>query len=443
MPCYQHLLGDVCDINFLWGGRYSGKSHFVAQRLIMDCLTKDYFRCILIKKTYESIKDAQWQMIKDIVNDWGLQDLFHFTESPLVITCANGNKFIARGCDKPEKMKSITNPSDAWYEEGNQLSEKDYITASTTLRNKEGKVREWFTFNPECNGDYENFWLWKNYFNGIPYNTNCTREKIIDVDGEQIPLTYSSTHTTFKDNPYVSQEQKARLYELNVTNIYYYQVYALGRWGKTEVQRPFAVNFNTEKHVSNEIKYNPHLPIYFSWDFNVEPFVVELAHIWTDGKGEHCHIFDEIVIEKNGSVPDMCDLIENKYGRNAMAMALFTGDAMQRKREITQKNNIDAWRIIDTRFQLGRRLGLPKANPRVAETRHLVNILLAFHPDLKVHPQCKKLIYDLQFCEVDENGEPLKKNRSDEKQRYDALDCFRYLCNSYLRGYLVKYNIRK
>lgn len=91
--------------------------------LLRKCLFESYFRCVLIKKTFESIKDSQWQMLKDIADKWGVLDDFEFKVAPLEIVCKNKqhNSFIARGCDKPEKLKSIANPSHAWYEEGLRL----------------------------------------------------------------------------------------------------------------------------------------------------------------------------------------------------------------------------------------------------------------------------------------------------------------------------------
>ena len=103
LPAYRHLLESDCDINFLWGGRDSGKSYFIASKLLMDCLKSSYFRCILIKKTHESIKDSQWQMIKDIAEMWGVSQLLDFTSSPLETRCVNGNKCISRGCDNHSK----------------------------------------------------------------------------------------------------------------------------------------------------------------------------------------------------------------------------------------------------------------------------------------------------------------------------------------------------
>jgi len=157
----------------------------------------------------------------------------------------------------------------------------------------------------------------------------------------------------------------------------------------------------------------------------------------------HFHTFDEIVIEKNGDVPEMCDMIENTYGIRVVSNAIFTGDAMQRKREITQRNNIDAWRMIDARFNLGRRLQVPRANPSVKENRHLVNAILAFHPDVKMNPKCKKLIYDMQFVEADAEGNMVKASRNKEAQRADALDAWRYKCNTFLYDFFERYRVKK
>jgi len=73
IPCYRHLNQAKADIHFLWGGRDSGKSHYIAQRLIRKCMKARYFRCIMVKKTGNSIEASQWQTIKEIVEDWGCQ----------------------------------------------------------------------------------------------------------------------------------------------------------------------------------------------------------------------------------------------------------------------------------------------------------------------------------------------------------------------------------
>lgn len=69
------------------GGRGSSKSDAIAKKLIYRCLNENYFRCILIRNTYGSIKDSSYQTLKDIIIDLGLQDLFEFKIQPLEIHC--------------------------------------------------------------------------------------------------------------------------------------------------------------------------------------------------------------------------------------------------------------------------------------------------------------------------------------------------------------------
>lgn len=287
---YRPLLDSKADIKFLWGGRDSGKSVFIAQKLLLECLKPKYFRCILVRKVFEDIKDSQWQLLKDWAEKWGIDKYFKFNKSPLEISCLlNGNKFIARGCDKPSKLKSISNPSHVWYEEGNQLTETDYITISTTLRSDENKVEEWFSFNPECEIDYEEFWLYKQFFKinfekGVySFDANITTQ--VDVlnnitltyEKKEIHLNYKSIHVTYKDNPYCSPERIARHEALKETNPYFYQVFTLGLWGNRQSGWQFYKCYVATKHLG-KVTYTHLLPLHLTFDFNVNPHMT--ASIW-------------------------------------------------------------------------------------------------------------------------------------------------------------------
>src|SRR5947209_5341485 len=142
LPKYRHLLESekLFDIDFMYGGRDSGKSRHVAQQLLMSCLSLDYFRCVLIRIVKYTIIGSQWQLLKDVAEQWGISHLFNSTVSPLEIRCLNGNSFISRGCDEPGKIKSIANPSHCWIEEGNQLEHEDFIVVMSSLRSDYGKA---------------------------------------------------------------------------------------------------------------------------------------------------------------------------------------------------------------------------------------------------------------------------------------------------------------
>lgn len=312
LPRFRPLLDDKTAIKFFWGGRDSGKSMHIAMKKVMDCLNMPYFREILIKKTFNSIKDSQWQNIKDVVEDWGLSHLFTFKTSPLEIDCVNGNKFIARGCDETKKIKSIQNPSGVWIEEGNQLSETDWITIITTLRSNKGDVTVDVSFNPEPDDeetDYEDFWLYKNFFKenyekGIYSFDGVYVLKVNEND--EIRLNYKATHSVYKDNPYVTPQRRVIHEMLKETNPYYYKVFTLGLWGRKMSGGEFYKCYNTSKHVKKireqrtgfdqpnfRFPYNPRIALHMAWDFNVNPYLT--CNIW-QGEGKWIGKIHEILL---------------------------------------------------------------------------------------------------------------------------------------------------
>lgn len=336
LPCYHHLLepNDI-DIEFIWGGRDSGKSHFCAQKLILDCLQLPFFRCILIKKTHESIKDSQWQTIKDIVEEWGLESYFHFKTSPLEIECINGNKFIARGCDNPTKLKSIRNPSHAWYEEGDQITLEDFTTISTTLRSNYGKVRQYFLFNPELPKgitDKKDFWLYKNYFSHTN-EKNFIREIVVNVSGKDRTIKYRSTHTTYKDNlENVTDDRIVTHEDLKTKNPNKYLPYTLGEWGTYSNDNPFFYSYNHDKHfVFESYNLNTDLGIDIGFDFNANPTSAVIGQ--RDLKNLTWNIIDVIIADEANSLnvsplAAVCIKIREKYGKIIPSYKItVTGDA--------------------------------------------------------------------------------------------------------------------
>ena len=404
----------------LWGGSGSGKSVFASQKILLRCIGEEKHRFLCIRKVANTIRSSIYQRFYDLICSLGLMGEFDINKSEMRFTHRpTGNEILMLGLDDVEKLKSIEGITGLWVEEATELLESDFDQLDLRLRGETINYKQIIlSFNPID----ESHWLKKRFFDS--QLDNCT-----------------TIRTTFKDNLFIDDEYRRVLEQKASVSPNLYRIYYLGEWGKEDVQRPYCLNFKTDKHVK-PCAFNPSLQVIFSLDFNVEPFVCEAAHIWTDNTGMHFHNFKELVIEKNGDVESMCDLIESTFGISVMTNALFTGDAMQRKREITQRNNIDAWRIIDNRFRLGRRLMVPRGNPSVKENRHLLNSIHAFHTDFRIDPSCKKLVYDCQFAEANEDGDLVKKDRNKESQRLDALDCHRYMCNTFLHDFLERYRIK-
>ena len=320
LPIYRPLHETKSDIIFLYGGRDSGKTHFIAQELILKCLQADNFRCVLVKKTKDSIKDSQWQTIKDQVEDWGLSEYFRFTVSPLQILCVNGNKFIARGCDDPGNLKSIKDPTDVWYEEGNQLTQEEHTVISTTLRGGDGvRVQEWFSFNPECEGEFTDFWLYKNYFSHtLDYSFKA--EKVMDVDNVKIRIKYEAVHSTYKNNPYCTPDRKARHEMLKQISPYYYDVYCLGLWGRRQSGGEFYRCFDKTKHTGKAL-YNPSEALHFAIDFNVNPYMT--GCVW-QVTGKEARKIDEILLpHPRNTTLALCSEFAKRYTGHKAGLFLY------------------------------------------------------------------------------------------------------------------------
>lgn len=436
LPVYRHLHNDSdIDIDFIYGSRDSGKSRDTAQRLVIKCLASSYFRHILARKTFNTIKDSQWQLIKDVVDEWKISHLFTFTSNPLAITCINGNKFLARGFDDPHKIKSIQNPSGAWVEEGNELSHDDWIILITSLRSNKGRTKIDFTFNPECEGDYEQFWLYKDYFSQST-DLSFTATQEITLSGTVHTVTYRATHTTYLQNPYCTPQRAATYEGLRKTNPYFYRVYAQGLWGKPAPgNNPFAIHYDPKVHESTEAVLSKDKPLTISVDFNLIPFAVTLHHIWRDIKGEHHHVVKELDVP-GGTIPSLCQLLKDGYSYWLPACQV-TGDSSGNNGQI----NMEEQRSNFESLRLG--LGLQKSqivvptNPRHVTSRNDVNHFLQFFPDFKINPKlCPESCWDMRAVQCDNRGSIIKANRNDKSQRADYMDTVRYSINTFQKVWI-------
>ena len=426
LPLYAPLIHHPVDVEILWGGRDSGKSHFIAQHLIAMCMGEQYFRCVLIKKTYESIRDSQYQTLKEIIDQWGLSNLFTTTVAPLGVTCVNGNSFLARGCDNPQKIKSIRNPSHAWYEEADQLDHEDYVVASSSLRSNESRVREYLSFNPESGGDYRHHWIFKTFFKDHEANMyDGTFASHIDVElpgsRKKARITYRSTHSTYHHNPYCTPERAAKLESYRESYPYYYDVFCLGRWGQRHNESPFLFNFDRAKH-TGKTEWDSNHPLHVSFDFNKNPICCNVFQ-FIDG---HLYGLESIVLP-NSDIESLCDVIMSRYGDT---LYIVTGDSSGWSRSALVKDDHNYYTAIKERMRLtDTQLWIYK-NPRIEENQVDCNRFFATIPITLDQDKQQPLIFDCLMAEMTRQGTLRKDNRDDQAQQLDNLDTLRYLINA-------------
>jgi len=436
LPVYHHLvplIPDVpvpdIDIDLLFGGRDSGKSRFVASVLVMYCLHAKYFRGVLVRKVFNTIKDSQWQTIKDVIEEWGMSELFTFITSPLEIRCINGNRFIARGFDVPEKIKSTFNISHAWVEEGNELSQNDFIVLMSTLRSNKGKTKVWVTFNPEADGHYEDFWLYKMFY--APYKGNIyktfrhTWEIEIQKD-EIVQLHYQSTHSTYLDNRYVSGVRKAFLLLLEGIDPYYYVAYTLGKWGNRKVGDAFCFAFDRKKH-GKPCTAIYTLPLYLSFDFNVNPITCGVYQSFIQDNGRRMIRCPKTFKLENSDIYALCNEVLTYFPNY---LYVITGDATGRNSSALVQDDLNYYTVIQQKLNLSDgQIKVPSVNPKVKENRVLINAAFKL-ADVEIDPvNAKDLIFDCENVAVNDMGEIDKGDRTNPRKRADHLDHWRYYVN--------------
>lgn len=193
-----------------YGGASSGKSFFLAQRYIYRLLSA---RCNLlcVRQTGDTNRRSTFPLLKQVMALWGVGHLFRVNESDMRIRClANGNEVAFLGLDDVEKLKSITFPSgeltDIWVEEATECREADINQLKVRLRGGRSSKQMVLSFNPV------NIRHWiKGHFLDSGLATAC--------------------FSTYRDNRFLSQEDRQALEDLRFQDRYTYEVYCLGHWG--------------------------------------------------------------------------------------------------------------------------------------------------------------------------------------------------------------------
>lgn len=413
----------------LYGGRGSSKSNAMAKKLIYRCLTEDYFRYILVRNQYNTIKDSSYQTIKDIIFELGLQDLFVFKLQPLEIHCLNGNMFMARGCDDTTTLKSVKDPTGIWYEE-DVPTEADFITITTSIRTQKADyLQEIFTINPEVEGNYQDNWFWKRYFEG--HNelsfTSTTTMKV--SEDKSVDLSYTVHHSSHLDNKWLPDEFRAFLIDLKRTNPYYYTIYCLGNWGNKQLGGLFYKQFDIGRNTA-KIPYNPDLPLHLAFDFNVSPYMS--CSIWQmDGK--RLWQIDEIAMkDPDNNTNKTCQEVIRRYYNHKSGMFIY-GDATARHEDTRSEKGFDDYLII--RRELDKYnpvVRVPNSNPPVHIRGQFINTCFEHYfegIEIIIMEDSTYLKNDLLFGKQASDGTKLKekvKTNGVQHEKYhhfsDGLD---------------------
>lgn len=322
----------------LYGSRGSSKSDYVAKQLVFNCLNHKYFKCILYRKNFNTIQESSYENIKQTIISLGLQQFFTFRVSPLAIICANGNRFIARGGDDPNSLKSIKDPTCVWYEE-DIPDEADFATITLTIRSsKADYLQEYFTINPEVEGNYTDNWFWKRFFQG---NNDLSFRTVIETeleDGEVVKSPTTVHHSTYADNRWLPSAVKGLIESYKVINEYLYSVYAKGLWTMKQTGGNFYKLFVRARNVQR-VSYDSQTALHISFDFNVNPHVS--LSVW-QVYGKTAKKIDEICLESpKNRTEDACREFAHRYRGHKAGLFVYGDPAGKHEDTRSEKGSND------------------------------------------------------------------------------------------------------
>lgn len=194
-----------------YGGGSSGKSYFIGQRWVIYLLTPKLFNLLIVRQTGDTNRKSTFPLIKQVISNWNLGKYFKINESDMRIKCLlTGNEVAFAGLDDVEKIKSITFESGElthiWVEEATECQEADINQLKVRLRGGKSKKQIVLSFNP-INIQH---WIKKHF-----------------IDSGLATVCFS----TYKDNKFLTDDDRKALEDLQYTDEYTYEVYCLGKWG--------------------------------------------------------------------------------------------------------------------------------------------------------------------------------------------------------------------
>lgn len=395
-----------------YGGTAAGKSFCATQKEILAAHDSN-IKTLVIRKVGNTLRDSVIPSFRARIDEMNLTEYFSFNKTDRTLTHEkNGSQIIFRGLDDPDKLKSFEGLTRILVEEAAELEFNDFMELNRRARGKE-HIQITLTFNPIDEGH----WLKKHFFD---------RE---NPDADII-------HSTYKDNKYLTEEDKEQIEQMRLYDNNQYRIYALGEWGVLTNDDPWLFRFDKAQHVRDSLPQLQGFPIHLSFDFNRDPLTcVAVQMSQTRGYRDS---FIYFIKEFSGpyTLEDMCRNILYSFPGCTF---FVTGDSSGNRGDLGMNDrHATYYKLIQGYLDIGdKQLHLNNYNLPHASSRALINSLLGSYPNILISNEgCPLLINDCIIARVDDSSNlpgALRKDRNVYKM--DLFDCFRYFFQQYFTDY--------
>jgi phage terminase large subunit len=134
-----------------WGGRGSGKSHFMAGAVVEHCLLHPGSRVVCIREVQKTLAQSAKLLIENKIQEFGVGSEFRVLYDR--IETPGGGLIIFQGMQdqNAESIKSLEAYNIAWCEEAQTLSNRSLALLRPTIRAEGSEI--WFSWNARRKSD--------------------------------------------------------------------------------------------------------------------------------------------------------------------------------------------------------------------------------------------------------------------------------------------------
>ena len=190
------------------GSAGSAKSYFITQKLIARAC-KEKIKIAVCRRYGTTIRNTCFSLFKDVLTKWQLYPKYvDIRETDFHIQFPNGSEIIFLGLDDETKLLSLHGVGTIFIEEVFEVPKSIVEQLNLRMRADIPNQQIIMAFNPIS----KNSWLY-------------------DFCEKNPPANCIYTHSTYKDNPFLSPEYVAALDEMETRNPSKYRIYGRGEWG--------------------------------------------------------------------------------------------------------------------------------------------------------------------------------------------------------------------
>lgn len=450
-PNFYHLLTEMGNTArrflFCYGGSSSAKSYSIAQAILIYCCLIEKSDTLVFRKVSANITKTIYKDFETIIKDLGLED--YFTLQQLKIKCYNGSVIDFSGIDDPEKIKGISSYKRVFLEEVSEFEHADYKQVRKRLRGMQGQ-QIIAAFNP-IDVDH---WIKTEVFDNHVENhldvslapaqrselahllgdldiEGCTSnitEKWegapVVVEGKTYPPNFVVMKSTYKNNFWVSGHPTKDFGYYDVQTIAdfehdrvhdwdFYNIYALGNWGKLNKGGEAYKQFDTTRHAKDFIPYDPEKSLHITFDENVNPYMTLDIH---QGEGNDVWQIDEICLpDPRNTLAETLKEFKERYPVNGNSVYIY-GDATSKKEDVKLEKGKNFYTLIENQLRAWgyvTKNRVAKSNPNVEVRINWLNAV--FSPEgydgigIRISNNCPKTIADYKYLKASSDGKKHKE----------------------------------